>query len=249
MARFETAGVIINRAAGETGITPVTDPFVSQDDTFKQLVILLNTAGQEMLALHEWNKITRSATIITGTTVANPVDTGKFDFPNDFGYYIDQTGWDKTERLPLGGPMTAQDYSYLVNTNLANSTVFVTFRMNQGQIWLLPDPPLDGQELNYEYVSRNWVQPTGTTTEDERTDSATQYADTVLYEPILIVKFLKMRFLEAKGFDTTAAVAQFLTMFNSWTGKDVSAPVLRMARSRTFPYLGARNIPETGYGS
>lgn len=249
MARYAEAGNVINRAAAETGITPVDNPYLSADDTFKQLVQLLNSAGEEMLALHEWNKLNRTHTIVTGTTVANPVGTGKYDLPADFGYFIDQTGWDKTERLPLGGPMTSQDYAYLVNTNLANSTVFVTFRQNEGQFWVLPDPPLSGQELNFQYISRNWVQPAGTTSVDDRTDTASAFADVVLFEPILIIKFLKLRLLEAKGFDTTAAVGQFLTAFNSWTGKDVAAPILRMARSRVFPYLGWRNIPETGYGT
>lgn len=249
MARYQEAGEIINGAAAECGLTPVSDPFTSSDAAFVELRALLTSAGQEMLALHEWNKLTRKETITFGTTPANPPGTGKFDLPDDFGYMIDQTGWSLSERLPLGGPMTPQDYSYLVNTNLANSTVFVSFRMNDGQFWVLPDPPPSGQEINFEYISRNWVQPDGTTSEDDRTDFVAAYGDVVYYEPILIKKFLKLRFLEAKGFDTTAAVGQFLTMFNSWTGRDVSAPVLRMSRSRVFPYLGYRNIPETGYGS
>lgn len=250
MARFETAGTIINRAAAECGLNPASgfNPFTSTDPAFLQLVTLLTSAGQELLALHEWQKLTNTYEIIFGTTVANPVGTGKFDLPSDFGYFLDQTGWSESERLPLGGPMTPQDYSYLVNTNLANSTVFVTFRMNDGQIWVLPDPPPSGQTINFEYISRNWVQPVGTTAVSARTDSVANTGDTVLYEPVLIVKFLKMRFLEARGFDTTAAVAQFLTVFNAWTGKDSAAPVLRAARTRVFPYLGYRNIPETGYG-
>jgi len=249
VARYEEAGDIVNRAAAECGITPIPDPFTSSDAAFIELKTLLNSSGQEMLALHEWNKLNRTHSITTGTTPANPVGTGQYDLPDDFGYFINQTGWDQTERLPLGGPVTPQDWAYLVNTNLANSTVFVTFRMNEGQFWVLPDPPLSGQDINFQYISRNWVQPAGTTTAADRADIATAFADLVLYEPILAIKFLKLRFLEAKGFDTTAAVGQFLTMFNSWTGKDVSAPVLRMTRSRVFPYLGYRNIPETGYGS
>lgn len=248
MARYDEAGDIINVAAAECGLTPVEDPYLSQDPSFTQLCTLLTAAGQELLALHEWNRMNRTHEIIFGTTVSNPPDTGKFDFPDDFGYFIDQTGWSETERLPLGGPLTAQDYAYLVNTNLASSTVYVTFRQNEGQFWVLPDPPPDGQTINFQYISRNWVQPAGTTDADDRTDAPTEFADVVLYEPILIKKFLKLRFLEAKGFDTTAAVGQFLTMFNSWTGKDVAAPILTTCRTRVFPYLGLRNIPETGYG-
>jgi hypothetical protein len=79
-------------------------------------------------------------------------------------------------------------------------------------------------------------------------DAPTAADDVILYEPILITKFLKLRFLEAKGFDTVAASKQFEVTFMQWTGNDISAPTLSMARMRVFPYLNWRNVPETNYG-
>lgn len=245
MARYGTAAEIINGAASECGLTAVADPYASSDPAFIQLTNILTSAGREMLALFQWQKFVKTHTITT--TV--PPDTGNYDLPDDFAYMIDQTGWTPTNGgngLPLGGPLSEQDWTYLVNTNLAEATIYVSFKMADGQLQVLPQPPPDGIIINFEYISRNWVALTGTTTGSK--DAPTLSTDVILYEPILIQKFLKLRFLEAKGFDTTAAVAQFLTMFQSWTGKDVSAPVLNMARSRFFPYLGYRNIPETNYG-
>lgn len=245
MPRYDTAGNIVNAALAECGITAVADPYASSDPAFVQACTILGTAGQEMLTLHEWNKLVKTHTI----TTAVPPDTGEYDLPADFAWLINQTGWTPTNGgagLPLGGPLSAQDWTYLVNTNLASSTVYISFRQADGQFWILPQPPPNGVVINFEYISRYWVALTGTTVGTK--DKPTLSSDVVLFEPILIVKFLKLRYLEAKGFDTTAAVAQFLTMFQSWTGKDASAPILNTARMRVFPYLGWRNIPETNYG-
>lgn len=245
MARYDTATGIINGSAVEVGLTAVSDPYASTDPAFIQLRTLLKTAGLEMLSLYQWQKMIREHSI----TTAVPPDDGNYDLPDDFAYMIDQTGWSPMSAgtgLPLGGPLSEQDWAYLVNTNLASSTIYVSFKISEGQFQVLPQPPPDGIDINFRYVSRYWVAATGSTTgtkmEPEQSD------DVILFEPILMIKFLKLRYLEAKGFDTTAAVGQFLTMFQAWTGKDVSAPVLNMARSRYFPYLGYRNIPETNYG-
>lgn len=245
MARFNTAGSIINAVAAETGLVPVSDPFASADPAFVQLCALLGTAGKELLTLFQWNKFVKSHSILTLV----PPDTGNYDLPADFGWMIDQTGWSPTNvgnGLPLGGPLSEQDWTYLVNTNLAASTIYISFKMAEGQIQVLPQPPPNNTTINFEYISRWWVANPATTVGAKEEPTASD--DVVLYEPILMIKFLKLRFLEAKGFDTTAATAQFLTMFQAWTGKDSSAMILNTARMRFFPYLGYRNIPETNYG-
>lgn len=245
MSRYETAADIINGAASECGLIAVTDPYASNDSSFIQLRTLLSSGGQEMLVLHQWQKLVKRYQF---TTVVPP-DTGNYDMPADLAYMIDQTGWTPTNGgagLPLGGPLSEQDWTYLVNTNLANATIYVSFKIANEQLQVLPQPPPNGVIINFEYISRWWVADPSTTVGTKT--APTQATDVVLYEPVLIKKFLKLRFLEAKGFDTTAAVGQFLTMFNAWTGRDTTAQVLNMARSRFFPYLGYRNIPETNYG-
>jgi len=248
MARFDTAADIINQAASECGLTAVTDPFASADPAFIQLRNILTSAGQEMVGAHEWQKLIKEHEIVFGTTVPpDPAFPNRFDLPDDFAWIIDQTGWTPTNAgmgLPLGGPLTPQDWTYLVATNLANSTIYVSIRQAQGQLWVLPDPPPDGTEVTFEYVNRNWVETAAGVFQDNVSASD----DIVLFEPILIKKFLKLRYREAKGFDTSAALTQFANAFMQWTGKDVTAPVLSMARNRVFPYLSWRNVPQTNFG-
>lgn len=236
----------MNSAAVECGLTAVSDPFTDTDPAFIQIRTLLTNVGRELLGLHQWNRFVVEHSI----TTAVPPDDGNYDLPDDFAYMIDQTGWTPTNAglgLPLGGPLSEQDWAYLVNTNLASSTIFVSFKMSQGQFQVLPQPPPDGIDINFKYISRWWVALAATPTVAE-TDKVENADDVVLFEPILITKFLKLRFLEAKGFDTTSASQQFHSVFMQWTGKDISAPVLNAARMRLFPYLGWRNIPETNYG-
>ena len=59
-----------------------------------------------------------------------------------------------------------------------------------------------------------------------------------------------MRFLEARGFDSSAAAAQYVKVMESWTGKDKGAPILNAGRTYGgVPYLdGFRNTPDTNFG-
>lgn len=239
MSRYETAKEVINNAAGECGLTPLADVFASLDPAFIQLRNLLTSVGRELVGLHTWQRLIKTHTI----TTAVPPDDNEYALPDNFAYMIPQTGWSPSEMMPLGGPLSPQDWTYLVNSGLGPSTIYVSFRVAQGAFMLLPDPPPDAVTINFEYISRDWVLEGAT-----EKDKAENNADVVLFETILISKFLKLRFLEAKGFDTTAALGQFQSVFMQWTGNDISAPILSMARNRVFPYLGWRNIPETNYG-
>lgn len=247
MARYDTAAEVINSAAIECGLVAVADPFASTDPAFVQLCAMLTNVGRELLALYQWNKFQKLHEITTdGIESIYPL-------PDDFAYMIDQTGWTPNNAgfgLPLGGPLSEQDWAYIVNSNLASSTIYVSFKISEGNFYVLPAPAPAGIIIRFNYISRYWVAAAATVPDDTDgiADKVTAADQRILYEPILISKFLKLRFLEAKGFDTTSAAAQFQSVFMQWTGQNTSAPVLNAARMRLFPYLGWRNIPETNYG-
>jgi hypothetical protein len=247
MPEYAQAGKIINLAASECGLTAVADPFTSADPAFVQLVNILNTCGRELVGMFEWQKLNKSATYTTPAVPVQDIDN-ILTLPADYGYMIEQTGWTPTQGglgLPLGGPLNSQDWSYLVNTNLASSTIYVSFRIAEGEMQLLPNPPPADTIINFMYIMRNWVLRASDSVE---VSEAGAFADIVYYDIMLAVKFLKLRFLEAKGFDTNAAVQQFSNVYQQWTGRDVPNMILNMARYRIFPYLDIRNVPQTGYG-
>jgi len=242
VARYETSAQAIQQAALECGLSAGTDPYSNTDQNITQMVGLLTSSGRELLQMREWQRmiVSYSFTVVGG-------DTGFYNLPADYDRHIDQTDWNPTNRLPLGGPLTAQNNTYLLATNLASSTIYISFREKDGQFVILPQPPPTGQVITFEYISRYWVSLAATPTVLAK-DAPTQSDDILLFDPILIQKLLKLRFLEAKKFDTTAASQQFENALMARGGQDKSAPVLSAARSRGFPYLDDRNVPETGYG-
>jgi hypothetical protein len=243
MPRLSTAGDIINRVAVEVGLSKDSDPLASIQDHFVQLAELLNAAGQELIELHPWQTMHGFYEIVTKAE-----DTGTYDLPDDFAYMIDQTGWEATNRIPMGGPLSAQDWAYLKGRDLVSQTIYASFQLRQGQFQLFPNDPVPaGLEISFTYMKRNWVAEFDT--EQER-DTVERSSDTVLYDPILIIKYLKAKFLDAKGFDASSARLDFENMFLSRTGKDEGAPILSAgSNSRGFPYMSPYyNTPDTGFG-
>lgn len=242
MSRYETASQCIGQVCIECGLDVPSDVYASVDRKIVQLRGLLTSSGRELISMREWQRlnVSYSFTVVFG-------DTGFYNLPADYGCHVDQTDWNPTNRLPLGGPLTPQDYTYLLATNLASSTIYISFREKDGQFVVLPQPPPVGQVITFEYNSRYWIATNVAPTVLAK-DAPTANDDILLYEPIVIQKLLKLRFKEATGFDTNAACQQFENAIDAWGGKDKSAPVLNAARSRGFPYLDDRNVPETNYG-
>lgn len=248
---YDTAADVIALACVECGLTPVADPYASLADDQIQMRTLLNQCGRELYAIHQWQQFVKTHTISTGTQpeIDNPL--GQYPLPDDFGYFINQTGWTPTNvgmGLPLGGPMTQQQYTYLVATNLASSTIYVSFLIAEGVLQFLPTPAPASIDITFQYISNGWVDALGGGSDFNT--SATDPTDLIMFEPILISKMLAARFKQAKGLDASATLEQFQAMFALFSGVNVSAPVLSLTRRNSFPYLNAwTNVPQSGFGS
>ena len=235
---------ILNRTAVEVGLAPVANPFADQAQHFQQMRYLLQTAGEELLMVHPWNWGIRSHSITTGGLG----DSGDYPLPDDFLQMIDQTGWDRSRNVPLGGPVSAQDWTYLLGRNLASTTMYASFRLKEGAFSIFPQPPPPDINITFEYQSTNWASDGKTSPTYQ--DGVKTGSDVVLFDRTLITRYLKHKWLGAKGFDTTASMAEFQAVLMSLTGKDKGAPVLNAGRrSMGMNYLDAwRNAPDTGYG-
>ena len=244
MPRLSTVNEIMRNVAGEVGLdSSVTNPMASKDPNFLQLAVLLNSACQEMVELFPWQILLKDYAYVTEDT-----DTGIYELPDDFSYMVDQSGWERSNRMPLGGPLTTQQWNYLAGRDLVSSTIYVNFRMVTNKFEIYPQPVPAGLNINFSYISRNFAAQT--LDFDIPSDKVTEGSQFILFEPILIQKFLKCKFLEAKGFDASAARNEFDNMFGGRTGKDTGGQVLSVGGpSWGYPYLGTyRNTPDTNYG-
>lgn len=241
MARFYTVNDVINRAALECGLVPAPDPAASTDESFVQLSGLLNSAGQELVELHPWQSLRKKFTLTTQVG-----DTGSYPLPDDFSYMIDQTGWVRSSRLPVGGPLSAQAWAFLDGSSILEGPLYAMFQLLENKLQIYPQPPPAGLEIAFLYQSRNW---TVSQTTQITSDKIATGSDLVMFEPILIIKLLKAMFLSAKGFDASTARAEFERMFLSRTGKDEGAQILSANGSGLgIPLISSANAPWTGFG-
>ncbi len=190
--------------------------------------------------------------MVRETTLIVNTDTNRdYDLPADFAYMIDQTGWQRSQNVPLAGPLSPQDWQYLLGRNLVSSTIYASFRLNQGKLRIFAQGRVSDEEIAYEYMSENWVQPANEPDQSRFRSQATTGSDIILYPAPLMSLFIKGRWLGARGMDTTKADAEFSAMYLSMMGVNKSAAKLNMARNYLgYPYLDAwRNLPDTGYGN
>lgn len=238
-----TANEILNRVAAEVGIQPTEDPYASTDPKFVQLTYLLNTAGEELTWAHPWEFLIKEHQFLTVLG-----DSGDYPLPSDFIYLLNQTGWDHTSAIPIGGPLTPQDWTYLKGRNLAQNTLYASFRIADGVFKVYPNPPPSGLDLNYEYISKNWV--IDSVDPLNRVDSVRFGADKPLFDRTIITRYLKLKYLEASGFDTTKAQDDFNQAFSFQIGKDKGAPIVNAGTQiRNYPYLSVANFSDTGFGT
>lgn len=237
--RTKSAGDIVSDVGIEVGLTRVSDPFISSDPKYVQMIVLLNVCGNELIDLYQWSRFQRRHAFTTQDGVAN------YTLPSDWNAMIDQTMW-RSSGLSIGSPIGPQEWQYLANSETVGP-LDVLFRERDGYLSVAPGTP-GGIAINLEYESRGWVYKASTP--NDLYDNATVSSDIVLHDPTLFSRYLKMKFLEAIGFDTQKATDDFNLMLDARTAKDRSAPVLNAGRrSNGARLIGPDNAPDTGFGT
>lgn len=242
---FDSAGDIINDAAIELGLisTDLADPFASTDANIQQLCRLLKKCGRELVRDYQWTWLQRGCKF---TTVQGQ---STYPLPADFRMMLNQTGWNRTNRLPLGGPLSPQEWEFL-KARLAGVVFTVLFRPVNRQILLYPDQNTPGgYEIAFEYMCSSWVSSPA---DSGPTRSAPIASSDVIYlDPQLVMLRLKVAFLEAKGFDSSSAQNEFGLALEQAMGDDGASPILRLdGRLHLVDKLldSGSNTPITGFG-
>lgn len=239
---WPTAADVLNAAARELGLasSDVTDPYASSDANVLQLTTLLNKLGEELLRDYQWSHLETEYTFSTAAS------TSSYAMPSGFGRLINGTGWNRTRRWPLLGPLDSQQWQQLQATTTANF-VSQAFRLKGLTLYLYPTPT-SVETVALEYVSRFWVMPSGQTS--PTTETASAYTDTLYFDRRVLIDGLKVHFLRAKGFDTTAALEDFRNAIARAQGSDGAAGTLVVGGcAGGLHLLDWRNVPETGYGT
>jgi len=244
MSQYWSALQVLTQVAGELGLPAPPTITGIQDVQSIQLLSLLNSAGNELMLYYPWEQFTKEWEFYT------EIDKSEYELPSDYNYFKDQTQWDRTNHWPLLGPKSAQEWAWLKGSLVA-PLPRLRFRIADNLFKIYPTPntsfsPTPAFKLAMEYVQKYWIlQDDGVTP----ADMIHQDGDSLRYNPWLLVKFVKFKFYELKGFSTAGVNGDFMRVFNSLTGKDTGAEKLSLAPVYTSPYIGPWSVPDGSWNT
>lgn len=241
LATWATVAEIISDAAIEEGLLPTTiaDPFASSDQNILQLLGLLKRAGRGLVRERGWTHLQREFTF---STVAGQAS---YQLPADFREMIGQSGWNRTTRFALGGPIGAAGWQY-TKANTTTGALQPLVRFEGGNLSFTPTPTAV-ETIAFEYISSSWVKPAGEPSPSK--DAPTAATDVICFNSDLVVCALKLAWEKAKRMDTTMAQADYDRALASEMNADASAPDISLGGSDSSPAQDVwNNVPQTGIG-
>ena len=167
----------------------------------------------------------------------------KYSLPSDYESLVPRTMWDKSKHWEMLGPEDAQQWEWLLSGYISTGPR-IRWRLLGAyfQIW----PGMSTAEyLGFEYRSKGWAAAADGTVKN----SFTADTDTCIYPDRLIVNATKLKYFEAKGFDTTAMMRNYLTEMEAAKALDMSSANLSLAPRPGTVLIGYDNIPDSGYGT
>ncbi|AYY96933.1 hypothetical protein EGY19_05370 [Burkholderia multivorans] len=167
-----------------------------------------------------------------------------YPIPADADHFIQHTGWDRSFRWQLVGPLSPQEWQVL-KSGISPTGPRLRFRIMDGQIFVNPVPAsLDNLVL--EYYSTGWCQSaTGVAQNAWAADT-----DTPVLQDRLFILGMIARFLNRKGFDSSTAQREYDDAVEAAIGRAGGSRVLPLnARAEPPVLLGSANVPDTGFGS
>ncbi len=166
----------------------------------------------------------------------------KYGLPADYYSSVNRTHWDKSKRWEMLGPESAQQWEWLLSGYISTGPR-IRYRLlgKYFQIW----PGMNaGELLGFEYRSNAWAESAAGAAKT----SMTADNDTCIYPDRVMVLSTKLKYFEAKGFDTTAIFRDYLAELETAVAQDTGAANLSFAPRPGTVLIGYDNIPDSGYG-
>lgn len=210
--------------------------FSSTDPQVIQLRSLLNEELTELRTWPDmwWRKLLRQHTF---TTLAAEVQLPTA-LPDDLGYIIANTMWDRTLTRPVVGPISPEAWQAWEARPILTSVVY-GFRLRGNDFLTAPVPPA-GDTVAYEYISNLAVYSNGATVPDQQYFTADD--NTSIFDETLLERGLRWRFLSAKGLPYAEDYSMWINMLQRLGARDKAMPTLSTA-GPLWPTIGGPFIP------
>jgi hypothetical protein len=236
----------INHICELVGFPKSADPAGSIDSKHGQMRAAINNALNELLIDHEWQDLITAGTISVLADSAGQREKS-FALPADFYRFIDQTQWGGQTTLPAPGPTSPQAWKcYVVNGTTPLMTL--TWQVRNDRLYILGPPYPTALDFEFFYMSRAQIID-----QDDPTllkNVPAKNGDTFILDPMMITLLARKKWLEMNGFDSSAATAEYNTVYNTRSGAEKGGPLLSLNQTAQIPLLSAYlNVPQTGFGS
>ncbi|MGE4259213.1 MAG: hypothetical protein AB7F19_07715 [Candidatus Babeliales bacterium] len=235
---------VCQNVASATGFGSITSVIGNSDPTAKQLLALVQRAGNILARVGQWPILEIQYLFNTANGVA------EYSFPADFDYIIRDTVWNRNEFDIIRGPLTAQEWQNYKSGIIGSGIVKQRYRIKRASAaianrFVLDPTPTAVEECVFEYVSKNWIADAGLTTTYQTYQDDT---DVSLIDEALLELSLAWRFKREKGLDYAIDLKDYETQVEQAKSRDGTAPTIYMGRKYSYRLIGPYNIPDSGYG-
>jgi hypothetical protein len=193
----------------------------------------------QIVSVDSATQVTMNLPATASGTVSLVFGQVNYALPSDWSKQIPQTEWDRSNRWPLLGPNSPQDWQSF-KSGIVYAGPRLRFRI-QGNTIAINPPPSANLNLAFEYISKSWVLAADGVTYK---NSFTADTDTFVFDDSLMTIGLKLRWLQTKGFEYDYAQREFDSLLSMCKGQDKSAPKLSLAPETGSVLLTNRNIPD-----
>lgn len=209
---------IVQNAAHRLGIPSPSAVIGTSDTQVKQLLGLAQQEGIELARMGPWQALVKEKTF-----TATATETQTSVLPDDFGWIIEGSFWNRTASRKVMGPLDPQKWQAL-KTGLFVS-IWDAYRIRGSSLMMNPTPSA-GDSMAFEYVSSYWC-----TSADGLTERSAWAADddvAKLREELITLGVI-WRFLKAKGLDYSEAFRTYQMEITRDMGRDGGTRILDMA--------------------
>lgn len=211
---------IVQTLTQRQGIPVPTSVVGSVDSQVTQLMALLQEGLESVSGRGAWEYLINEATwTTTATENQGAISTLA---TNGYRYLLPQTLWDRTQKLPLLGPLDSADWQALKALVITGPRY--SFRLRGGNFVVTPAPPA-GHTWAFEYVSENFLLAADNTTYKSVFSADT---DQILLPKQIVLADLRWRWKKEKGLTYAEDFNSCEALIVDALGRDGGKPVLDM---------------------